>query len=282
MRHYPTPAPGFALLPRAPSIQHNERVRLNGKTVLISGAGPGMGRATALLCAQEGAAVFIVARRSEHLTETLNVIRRLNTPAAEAATAIQGDVSNADDAERIVRAARDGGGGHVDVLYGGGGFFDPTAALSDVDSAFWRQAIGNTMEGPSNLARAAQPVMKQQGGGSIIFITASESVQRGSNVAYGAAKAGVIGLARNLARELWADNIRVNVVAPGLIRTRLGADADGIAVPDRALARRGHVSDVAHAALYFASDESAWVTGQVLAVDGGVDAGGRGLWDMER
>ena len=258
-------------------------MRLEGKTVLVSGAGPGMGRATALLCAQEGATVVLVARRTEHLEETLQIIRRLGTPAAEAAVAITGDVADAADAERIVLAARDAGGGRVDVLYsGGGGFFDPSVTLSEVEPSFWREAIGNTMEGPSNLARAAQPVMKQQGGGSIIFITASESVQRGSNVAYGAAKAGVIGLARNLARELWQDNIRVNVVAPGLIRQRLGGDADGINVPEQALSRRGHVSDVAHAALYFASDESAWVTGQVLSVDGGVDAGGRGLWDLER
>ena len=258
-------------------------MRLEEKTVLISGAGPGMGRATAVICAQEGATVLIVARRADHLDETLQIIRRLGTPAADAARSIPGDVADAADAERIVLAARDAGGGHLDVLYsGGGGFFDPSVTLSEVEPNFWRQAIGNTMEGPSNLARAAQPVMKENGGGSIIFITASESVQRGSNVAYGAAKAGVIGLARNLARELWANNIRVNVVAPGLIRTRLGADADGITVPEQELQRRGHVSDVAHAALYFATDESAWVTGQVLAVDGGVDAGGRGLWDLER
>ena len=258
-------------------------MRLEGKTVLVSGAGPGMGRATALLCAQEGATVIIVARRAEHLEETLAVIKRLGTPAAEAAQAITGDVSDGPDSERIVLAARDAGGGHLDVLYsGGGGFFDPSVTLSEVEPSFWRQAIGNTMEGPSNLARAVQPVMKQQGGGSIIYITASESVQRGSNVAYGAAKAGVIGLARNLARELWEDNIRVNVVAPGLIRTRLGGDADGIEIPEQTLARTGHVSDVAHAAVYFASNESAWITGQVLSVDGGVDAGGRGLWDLER
>ncbi len=257
-------------------------MRLEGKTVFVSGAGPGMGRATALICAQEGATVFLVARRSEHLEETLGVIRRLGTPAAEAAQAIQGDVADASDAERIVLTVRDAGGGHIDVLYsGGGGFFDPSVTLDEVEPNFWRQAISNTMDGPSNLARAIQPVMKRQGGGSIIFITASESVQRGSNIAYGAAKAGVIGLARNLARELWRDNIRVNVIAPGLIRTRLGTEADGVPAPEQALARRGHVSDVAHAALYFASSESAWVTGQVLSVDGGVDAGGRGLWDLE-
>ena len=258
-------------------------MRLEGKQVLVSGAGPGMGRATAVLCVQEGAAVAIVARRSEHLEETLEIIRRLGTPAAAASRAIQGDVADAVDAQRIIGEARQTGNGRIDVLYsGGGGFFEPTRPLSDVDADYWRQAIGNTMEGPSNLARVIRPVMRDQGGGSIIFITASESVQRAANVAYGAAKAGVIGLARNLARELWADNIRVNVVEPGLIRGRLGADANGIQTPEQTLARRGHASDVAHAALYFASDDSAWVTGQILAVDGGVDAGARGLWDLER
>ena len=224
-----------------------------------------------------------MARRAERLNETLGVVQNLGTPAAQAAVAIPGDVADAADAERIVYAARDAGGGRLDVIYsGGGGFFDPSLALSEVDPDFLKQAIGNTIEGPSNLARAAQPIMRQQGGGSIILITASDSVQRGANAAYGAAKGGVTGLARNLARELWQDNIRVNVVQPGLIRQYLGADAAGIEVPEQSMTRLGHVSDIAHAALYFASDESAWVTGQVLSVDGGVDAGGRGLWDLER
>ncbi len=258
-------------------------MRLEGKTVLVSGAGPGMGRATALLCAQEGATVIMVARRAERLEETLGVVQRLGTPAAESARAIPGDVADPAEAERIVHAARDAGGGRLDVIYSaGGGFFDPSVTLSEVEPDFSRQAISNTVDGPLNLARAAQPVMKQQGGGSIIFVTASDSVTRGSNAAYGAAKGGVIGLARNLARELWQDNIRVNVVQPGLIRQYLGTDAEGVEVPEQALSRRGHVSDIAHAALYFASDESSWVTGQVLSVDGGVDAGGRGLWDLER
>lgn len=258
-------------------------MRLEGKTVLISGTGPGMGRATALLCAQEGAMVIMVARRAARLEETLGVVQRLGTPAAELARAMPGDVADPAEAERIVHAARDAGGGRLDVIYSaGGGFFDPSVTLGEVEPSYSTQAISNTVDGPLNLVRAAQPIMKRQGGGSIIFVTASESVQRGSNVAYGAAKGGVTGLARNLARELWQDNIRVNVVQPGLIRQYLGADAEGIDVPEQTLERLGHVSDVAHAALYFASDESAWVTGQVLSVDGGVDAGGRGLWDLER
>ena len=258
-------------------------MRLEGKTVLVSGAGPGMGRGTALLCAQEGATVIIVARRAEHLEETLGVIKRLGTPAAEAAQAITGDVSDGPDSERIVLAARDAGGGHLDVLYsGGGGFFDPSVTLSEVEPSFWRQAIGNTMEGPSNLARAVQPVMKQQGGGSIIFITASESVQRGLQCRLWRGegrrhRAGAQSCEGAVAGQHPRERRRSRPDPYPTWRRRGRHTHAGVE-----LQRRGHVSDVAHAALYFATDESAWVTGQVLSVDGGVDAGGRGLWDLER
>ncbi len=100
------------------------------------------------------------------------------------------------------------------------------------------------------------------------------------NPAYGAAKGGILGLCQNLAREFYSDNIRVNVLASGLVRGRLPQGAVAPAPPT--LARTGYPQDIAYAALYFASDESSWVTGQVLSVDGGVDVGTRGLWEFER
>ena len=122
--------------------------------------------------------------------------------------------------------------------------------------------------------------MDRQGGGSIVTVAASFSVRQEGNPAYGAAKGGVIGLSQNLAREFFESNIRVNCIAAGLFRGRLG---DGRIGPAAAtLSRTGHPQDIGYAALYLASDEAGWVTGQTLAVDGGVDVGTRPLWQHER
>jgi len=113
-----------------------------------------------------------------------------------------------------------------------------------------------------------------------VTIAASASVRQEPDPSYGAGKNGVIGLSLSLARKFYADNIRVNCVAPGLIGSPL---ADGAFGPVMAtITRTGRPEDIAYAALFFACAESSWVTGQVLVVDGGVDAGARGLWDFEK
>jgi 3-oxoacyl-[acyl-carrier protein] reductase len=103
--------------------------------------------------------------------------------------------------------------------------------------------------------------------------------QQAGNAAYGAAKGGIIGLSQSLAKEFYADDIRVNCIGSGLLRKPL---AEGSVKPVTGLARTGRPEDIAYAALYLASDEAGWVTGQVLNVDGGVDVGTRPLWQYER
>lgn len=250
-------------------------MRLHGKVALLAGVAEGMGRATALLFAQEGAKVALVARRPAHLRETAAAIRDAGGEAVD----IAGDVSAKAEADRVVAETLERFG-RLDVLYcGAGGYFEHTRLFSDVDQPYWREAIDNTANSIFNLARAVHPVMRQQGGGAIVSIAASTSVRQEGNAAYAAGKGAVIGLARNLARELFADNIRVNVIGAGQFRKHI--DVGEVTPPIRTLARTGHPEDIAYAALYLASDEAAWVTGQVLAVDGGVDAGGRALWEFE-
>jgi len=250
--------------------------RLQNKVALLAGAGPSMGRATAWLFAQEGARVAVAARRETQLQETT---LRIIADGGDASNVV-GDVSVRADADRIVESVVERYG-RIDVLYSAaGGFFAPDRDFASLDEASWKSAVGNTIDSLYNLAKAVQPVMKQQGGGAIVSVAASDSVRLEGNAAYGAAKAGVIGLAQSLAREFYSDNIRVNTVASGLIRGPLG---EGEIVPAAAsLGRIGYPEDIAHAALFLACDESAWITGQMISVDGGVDVGARPLWEFER
>lgn len=251
-------------------------MRLDDKVAVLSGVGAGMGRATALLFAQEGARLTVTARRSEHLEEMASRIRALGGEV----TVAPADVSIKSEADQLVRSVAEKYG-RVDILYcGAGGNFEPTRDFSEIDEQYWQQTLNNNITSLYNLSHAVRSVMRESGGGSIVSIAASFSVRQEGNPAYGAAKGGVIGLCQSLARELHPDNIRVNAIAAGLFRAPL---ADGPVRPaDATLARTGNPSDIAHAALYLASDEAAWVTGQVLGVDGGVDVGARPLWQFER
>jgi 3-oxoacyl-[acyl-carrier protein] reductase len=251
-------------------------MRLDDKVAVLSGIGTGMGRATALLFAQEGARLTITARRSEHLQETASRARALGGEI----TVAPADVSVKSEAEQLVRSVVEKYG-RVDILYcGAGGNFEPTRDFSDIDDRYWQETLNNTITSLYNLSQAVRPVMRESGGGSIVSIAASFSVRQEGNPAYGAAKGGVLGLCQSLARELYPDNIRVNAIAAGLFRGQL---AEGPVKPaDATLKRTGNPADIAHAALYLASDEAGWVTGQVLGVDGGVDVGARPLWQFER
>ena len=249
--------------------------RLKDKVVLLVGVAEGMGRATAILFAQEGAKVVLVARRKDHLRETVEAIQGMGGEAID----MVGDASVKEDVEKIVSETINIYG-RVDVLYCGvGGYFEHTRIFSDVDDTYWRDAITNTADSIFNLAHAVQPVMTDNGGGSIVCIAASFSVRQDGNAAYGAAKGAVIGMAQNLAKEFFPNNIRFNLIGAGQFGKYI--DVLEVNTPSPKLSRTGCPEDIAYAALYLASDESSWVTGQILAVDGGVDVGGRAIWQFE-
>lgn len=240
-------------------------MRLQNKVILLSGVGPRMGRASALLFAREGARVVINARRSDSVAETVAQVKAQGGEAL----GIPADVASAEGAGKVLAEVLRAHG-RLDAVYSGaGGFFEPGRDFAKVDAAFLSQALGNTLNSAYNLAHGAWPVMQRQGGGALLFIGASLSVRQEANPAYAAAKSGILGFAQNLARKGYPDNIRVNVIASGLIR---GATET---TPPATLQRQGHPRDIATAALYLVSDEAAWVTGQVLVVDGGVDMGTR-------
>ena len=251
-------------------------MRLNNKIALMTGIGQGMGRATAKLFAQEGAKVILTSRTEEKLQETATQIEDLGGTSI----ILPADVSVRSEAKSVIDKIM-GEYGRLDVIYSAaGGNFDPSRKLQDVNEEFFSGTISNTVNSLYNLAQEARPIMKSQGGGSIVAIAASFSVRQEGNAAYGAAKSAIVGLTRNLARELHGENIRVNSIAAGLFRVSMGK---GKVVPaESTLLRTGYPQDIAYSSLFLASDESSWITGQNIAVDGGVDVGARDIWKYEK
>lgn len=240
-------------------------MRLIDKVVILGGVGQGMGQAMALLFAQEGAKVVLVARQPAVIESLEQQIQEMG----ENALAITADMTKKEDAayvvERTVHAF-----GRIDAFCSiAGGYYKRLRDAAEIEDEFFDLVLHNHLKSIFYGVRAAIPHLKAAGGGAIVTISAGFKTRRDGNIAYGTAKEGVIGLTKNLARELAADNIRVNCIAPGLIRLPL--EGTKIKPPTQALDRLGQPEDLAYAALYLISDESAWVTGQVLTIDGGAD-----------
>lgn len=239
-------------------------MRLENKVVLLSGVGPGMGRAMALLFAQEGARVALVARKTSVIGP---VAQEINEQNAGRAIFIQADATESSQIEdAVARTLNSFGRLDAFVTLAGGGF-KHVNDLPETDAEFFESLLRNHLMSLFHGARAVIPHFKQAGSGTIITLAAAYKTVQDGNVAYATVKEGVVGFTRNLARELHPYNVRVNALCPGLIRQPLAQGLVGL--PQSALARKGQPEDVAFAALYLASDESRWITGQTLVIDGG-------------
>jgi 3-oxoacyl-[acyl-carrier protein] reductase len=247
---------------------------LTGKTALVTGGSRGLGRAIALALAGQGADVAVnyrgnAAAAGEVTAEISRIGRR--------ALAIQGDTSAGREAcEAIVKAALDGLGS-VDILVNNAGITRDNL-LMRMDGEEWDAVISTNLSGPFWMTRAiARPMLKARSGRIINMSSAAGRMGNPGQANYAAAKAGLIGLTKTTARELASRGITCNAIAPGLIETDLTADMPEAATEAlKALTPLGYVGsveDVAAAAVYFASDEARYVTGQVLGVDGGIVMG---------
>ncbi len=250
-------------------------MRLANKVAIITGAASGMGRATALLFTREGAAVIVADVNERGGAETVAAI----TAAGGAAAFQRTDVASSEDIRLMVQAALDRFGA-LDVLYNNAGIAGESAWLAQSSLENWKRVLDINLTGVYLGMKHAIPVMMERGGGSIIS-TASVAGMVGwrGAAAYSAAKAGVINLTRTAAIEYARFRIRVNCICPGVIQTPL---LDSVQGPDEAsrarllqlqpMPRLGDADDIAHMALYLASDESAFVTGAAMVVDGGYTA----------
>jgi NAD(P)-dependent dehydrogenase (short-subunit alcohol dehydrogenase family) len=249
--------------------------RLVDKVCIVTGAGSlgdgiGTGRAASVVFAREGARVLVVDRDEAAALAT----RRMIVDEGGSAETFQGDMTRSDDAERMVSRAL-ALWGRVDVLDNNIGV-QQLGTVVETTEEQWDRAMNLNLKTMVLASKFAVPAMIASGGGSIINISSIAGVRpRGLNTPYATAKGAVIPLTRSMAMDHGREGIRVNCIIPGPIYTPM-AVAEGVDEEGRErrkatspLAREGTAWDVAYAALFFASDESRYVTGAALPVEGG-------------
>ena len=242
---------------------------LKGKTAVITGASRGIGKAIAIRYAREGANLIISATNDKLLAE---VKIELETNGSDAEWKIC-DVSNYDSVADLIKLAVDTFGG-IDILVNNAGIAKDKLimALKEKD---WDDVIDINLKGTFNGIKAVTRIMLKAKSGCVINITSVVGISGNAGQAnYSASKAGIIGLTKSAAKELASRNIRVNAIAPGFIETDMTESLKDTAkdsfFSNIPLARAGTADDVANLALFLASEESNYITGQVINVDGGL------------
>jgi 3-oxoacyl-[acyl-carrier protein] reductase len=246
---------------------------ISGRSVIVTGASKGIGKGIARVFASKGAKVLLVARDLTQAEAAVSEIRALIGGGGGIASAVAADVSRPEDCARMAATAVERHGG-IDIVCCNAGIF-PAARLGEMSVADWDQVLDINLKGTFLTVNACLPGLKARGNGRIVVTSSITGPITGYPgwSHYAASKAGQLGFVRTAAIELAPHKITVNAVLPGNILTE-GVEALGpeyiagmtSAIPQR---RLGSVDDVAYAALFLASDEAGFITGQTIVVDGG-------------
>ncbi len=255
----------------------NSVTRLSGKVALITGGGTGIGRAIALAFAREGASVAVAGRRLEKLREVISEVQK----QGGAGLAMECDVTRARDAERAVKGTVERFG-RLNVLVNNAGMLD-VSTVEGISEEEWDRVMTVNVKGPFLMSRAVLPEFRRCGGGAIVNIgSVLGLVAMKDRAAYCASKGGVTMLTKAMALDHAHEKIRVNCICPSVVETDLvkgvfDASEQGqallkVRIATTPLGRLGRPEDVAELAVFLASEESSWLTGAAIPLDGGLTA----------
>lgn len=252
-------------------MKRGQKLRLENKVALVTGGAKGLGRAFALRLAEEGAKVMVVTRKDmDNLKQTVETIRSMGGDARF----YQADVAKKEDTLAMAKATKEAFG-RIDILVNNAAIYDgiKRKPFHEIDLEEWDLVMNVNVKGAFLSARAVFPYMKEQGYGKIVNL-ASEVFFTGSQgfAHYVASKGGIIGLTRALAIELGPHNICINCVAPGFTDTEASrglADVNKYDTSKTPLKRLEKPEDLTGAVIFLSSNESDFITGQTLLIDGG-------------
>lgn len=249
-------------------------IRFKGKTVIVTGAGTGIGAATAHRLAEEGANVILTGRRAE----PIEIVA-----ASCNGVAVAGDAASKDHAEALVELAKDRFGGLDAVVCNAGGFGFGT--LTDVSDGDWAKAVEANLNTAMVTARAAMPELIESGGNILMMASIAALASGPEACGYVTMKHGLIGLTRSIARDYGRHGVRCNAICPGWVRTEMAdmemselmerkglatrEDAYALVTKDVPLGKPAMPEDVAAAVAFLCSTDASMITGAVLTVDGG-------------
>ncbi len=250
--------------------------RLADKVVLITGGGTGIGKAIVLACAREGAKVAVVGRRLAKLQETVSEVKAAGGEAIAVACDVSRDADVQNAINKVVETY-----GKLNVLVNNAGVLS-VSTIEEIPEDEWDRLIDANLKGPFLMCRAALPEFRKVGGGSIVNVgSVLGLVAMKKRAAYCASKGGLTLLTKAVAIDHGHENIRANCICPSIVETDLVSELFKTPDGERAklerlatipLARFGKPNDIAGLAVFLASDESSWLTGAAIPVDGGLTA----------
>lgn len=252
--------------------------KLDNKVAIITGAGSGMGKAIALLFASEGSKVVATDINQKRLEELKNEIKAMSGEV----TTLFADMAKEEDIENMIKVATTTYG-TLDILVNNAGIMDHVQPVAEVDNATWEKVMKVNLDGPFKAMRSALKIFLAKGSGVIINISSIGGLKGGlAGAAYTASKHALNGLTKNTGYMYSKTGIRCNAIAPGAVKTNIGESMDMSKVTPlakervfdtmQANPRTGEPSEIAKAALFLACDDSSFMNGHVLVVDGGWSA----------